>query len=323
MKKQKNTLLKGLLLSGVLVLFLLSCSEKSNNNNNNKLDKINSEIKDTEQFNRIISLAPSITEIVFASGFGDKLIGISSYSNYPKEQTEKIQKVGSYLDTNLELIVKLNPDLVLLLPSSTKAKVDLEKLGIETFTLDNRTIKAIVNSFYVLDEKIGGKKLGNGKVSRAIFVADSLTKEMNGIISNFSNKGNIDSLKVLISAGRDFSQEITSIYAVGENTFLDNIITSLGFTNVLSGHNSKVKYPKISVEGLIGLNPDLVIELIPNMEEMNVSEDMLKNHWEKMFDLMPKSNNGKDKKLVIIAGKYSSIPGPRIIRLYKEISEAF
>lgn len=317
----KNTLLKGLLIIGILVVFFISCSEKKNDAKNYKFDKKNNNTN--KQYNRIISLAPSITEIVFASGFGDKLIGISSYSNYPKEQTEKIQKVGSYLDTNLELIVKLNPDLVLLLPSSTKAKVDLEKLGIETFTLDNRTIKAIVNSFYVLDEKIRRKNLGNEKVNRAIFVADSLTNEMNEIIFNFSHKNNIDSLKVLISAGRDFSQEITSVYAVGENTFLDNIITSLGFVNVLAGYNSKVKYPKISVEGLISLNPDLVIELVSDLNKTGVPVESLTSHWNKIFDLMPKNSDGKLKKVIIIPGNYSSIPGPRIIKLYREIVKAF
>jgi len=131
LKYQIRSIIKILTL-GLISIFVFSCSD---NNKSLTGKKIVSGTNTLKKYNKIVSLAPSITEIVFASGFGDKLIGISSFSNYPKIETDKIQKVGSYLDTNLELIVKLNPDLVLLLPSHSKAKVGLEKLGIETFTL--------------------------------------------------------------------------------------------------------------------------------------------------------------------------------------------
>jgi len=98
---------------------------------------------------RIVSLAPSITESLFALGVGDQVVGVTRYCNYPPEARAK-EKVGGYQDLNYEAVLALKPDLVVLLPEHDKASQDLENLGLNLLSVDHRSIEGILDSFDVL-----------------------------------------------------------------------------------------------------------------------------------------------------------------------------
>ena len=94
---------------------------------------------------RIIALAPSISEIVFALGKGNELVGVSEYASYPKAVT-KITQVGGYTNPSLEKIFSLNPSLVIGQTHYNKTLQQLNKLGIKTLSLEMTTIKTIQDS---------------------------------------------------------------------------------------------------------------------------------------------------------------------------------
>lgn len=94
---------------------------------------------------RIISMSPAATEILFALSLGDRLIGVTRFCDYPPE-VEKIPRVASLLDINLETLLTLSPDLVVLVDLNEALKERIERLGIATFTLRQETLEELCDS---------------------------------------------------------------------------------------------------------------------------------------------------------------------------------
>ena len=107
-----------------------------------------------EQHPRLISMAPSITEIVFQLGISDNLVGVTKFCNYPKE-AKLISKVGGFLDPNLEAIISLKPDLVLLLEAENDVKLKLDSLKIKSISVEHKTIAGILSSIKKLGKSLG------------------------------------------------------------------------------------------------------------------------------------------------------------------------
>ena len=110
--------------------------------NKNDIESISGDIPD---YNRIISLAPNITETLFALGQGNKVVGVTRFCKYPPEALEK-ENVGGFFDTNYEAIAALRPDLVILLPEHEKIQKYINKLGLQTLVVHNRCINEILET---------------------------------------------------------------------------------------------------------------------------------------------------------------------------------
>lgn len=273
------------------LLLLLGCVKKA--------DTPAAQVKD---YKKIISIAPSITETLYFLGAGDKIIGVTNYCNYPLA-AEKMTKIGTFLDLNLEKVMQLQPDLVVMIPSCVKAKENLTKLNIETFAVAQDRLPEVIASLRILGEKLGLKERGE-------FLADSLEKEINLAVQTVSKA---DSGKtVLVSTGREFGNGITSLYAGGRNTFFDDILTRIGLKNVLT---TEMAYPQISLEAILKLNPDIIIDLVPELEEQKVAKEKILADWQQYPQLKAVQN----KRVIVLGGRHISIPGPRLVRLIKEI----
>ena len=98
------------------------------------------------QCRSIVSIAPSITETLFALGLGDRVVGVSKFSNYPPEVKE-IPCIGGHLDPNLEAILALKPDLVIMLEEQRESLSALAKLNLETLVVNHQTTSGIIDSF--------------------------------------------------------------------------------------------------------------------------------------------------------------------------------
>lgn len=108
---------------------------------------------------RIISLAPNITEILYYIGLGDRVVGVTRFSNYPPEVKDK-PVVGSYIDLNVEKIIDLAPDLVIgTVDGNRKKVVDLlEQAGIPVFITNPTNIKGIISAITTVGRVCGVKK---------------------------------------------------------------------------------------------------------------------------------------------------------------------
>jgi iron complex transport system substrate-binding protein len=262
----------------------------------------NDELKYQKEPKRIISLAPAITETLFALRLGDRLIGVTTYCKYPP-QANKIEKVGGYIDANIEKIIALKPDLVILSKEHDKTKHELINMGIAVLQVDLSSIANICTSFVLI-----------GKRCNVLSAAESLSNIFkNKIIDQKTTKKT--NLKVCFCVGHDMpgTGDISSVFVAGDISYYNDLIEAAGASNIIK--NKKLEYLKLSKEGIIALKPDLIIEAAITMENFPCS--LLINDW-KSLNMIPAVRNNK---IFCINKDYTTIPGPRLIFLFEDIKK--
>lgn len=253
---------------------------------------------------RIVSLAPSITETLFALRLGEKLVGVTNHCNYPS-QARSIERVGDYDNANIERIITLKPDLVFVSREHERQRAALERLKIPAVVIDNFRYASVCSSFVLIGRICG--------VERA---ADSLTGLFRSkMVDNIKSGRRVP--KVLVCVGRDSpgSGKIRNIFAAGLQTFLSDLIFAAGGRNVFV--DSLQIYPRISREGLISLSPDIIIDIAPAMDDYNC--DLLVNDWQEMTRV-PAVNNDQ---VYCISEPYATLPGPRLLLLLNDFEKIF
>jgi iron complex transport system substrate-binding protein len=190
---------------------------------------------------RIISMLPSHTEALFALGVGNKVVGIDQYSNSPKAETEKIQKVGNTFTPNLEAIAALKPDLVLIDDSAySKLAENLEKLGIAVYAGMAQTY---IESF----EKIAIL----GRLTGATNTAQNIITRLRSEITQIGAKI-VRQKKVSV-----YFEVDPTPYAAGEASFIGELLTRAGGKNIVP--KSLGAFPQISPELVIKANPSVIL----------------------------------------------------------------
>lgn len=267
----------------ILVLILISCTAP---------------VIERNKSGKIIGMSPGIVETLFFLGAGDDIIGTSGHCSYP-EAAKKIPVVGGISELNYEFVLTAKPDVVFLMPSQDHIAQKLDKFRIKSVTVPQENLKDILNSFVVIGIEIGKEK-------RASVIKDSLELVLN------SYRKPVDRLKVLISVGREYGSRVSYIYSNGRNGFLNDIITLLGHENVLE---TSIPYPKISTEAIMALNPDIILDMVPDMGKNNPSG--LLEDW----GFFKNTEAWKNERIYIICGSHTTVPGPRIFDFIKELKE--
>jgi len=191
---------------------------------------------------KIISLAPHITESLYAAGAGKKIIGAVSYSDYP-EEAKKIPRVGGYPTVDIERIVSLQPDLVIAWASGNNSK-QIEKLislGLTVFLSEPRYPKDIANTIKRFGMLAGTSDIANKK-------HDDFLKHYSSLKKRFSNK---EKIKVFYQI---WNKPLMTIS--GEH-LISNIIELCGGENIFS--SLKTITPKISLESVIAANSEVIV----------------------------------------------------------------
>ncbi|MCK5087290.1 MAG: ABC transporter substrate-binding protein [Melioribacteraceae bacterium] len=257
-----------------------------------------------QSYERIISLSPSTTETIFALGLGSKLVGVTQFCNYPPEAKE-IKNVGGYFDPNYEAITMLQPDLVIILPEHESVKQYLSELGINYLVVNNKTIADILSTIETI-----------GKVCNAEIKAGQLLQDINSRINNIKEKTKDLGLpRVLISVGRTIGEEtLKEVYIVGQNTYYNELINFAGGENAFQ--NDRIEYPMLSAEGIILINPEIIIDLIADLESSGLTESKVKEEWESVGSVEAVKNN----RLYVFTKGYIVIPGPRFILLLEDLA---
>lgn len=192
--------------------------------------------------NRIVSLAPHTTELLFASGATDQIIGTVSFSDYP-EQARQIPRIGNYNKFDLEAIVALKPDLIVAWESgNTMSRInEVKKLGYPVFVNEPRTFDDIQQSMVKL-----GVLLGTPGVAK--IEADNFLSEMKKLISENKNKSQVSVFyqvwdKPLFTINGDHLINRVIDLCGGKNVFLDMSVLS----------------PQVGVESVLQKNPDVIV----------------------------------------------------------------
>lgn len=249
---------------------------------------------------RIISLAPSITETLFALGLGDRVIGVTKYCKYPS-QTKNIEKVGGYSDANLEKVVALHPDLVVLSLEHEKQRIYLNRFGVSTLMINHSTCAAVCSSFALI-----------GKRCAVTTASDSLIRLFHDRLAQ-TPRIQGPRPRVLFSVGRDSpgAGRIKSVYAAGGATFYNDLIKAAGGENVIT--DATPAYPRLSLEGILSLAPDIIIDVAPAMGDYNC--DFLIADWHSI-DRIPAVKN---KRIYCMSNDYTTVPGPRMLLLLDDL----
>jgi len=240
---------------------------------------------------RIVALSPSVNEIVFALGKGDKIVGNTSYCRYPKASL-KITKVGGYFNPSLEKIVALNPTLVVMQENNYKLSQKLQQLGIKTKVIKIDKLSNIKTSILEI-----GKILGQNKEAENII--ENINIELKKLKNITKDK------KILVVMGHNTSLA-SRIFVSGQNLYFDDIINASGNTNALQ--SKRKGQPVLNMENIIACNPDIVVLLSHSMHEKGLSRDDLINPWREL-----PINAGKTDSIYIIDKLYAGIPSNRLV----------
>jgi iron complex transport system substrate-binding protein len=196
---------------------------------------------------KIISLAPSNTEILFAIGAGSQIVGRDSFSDYPKDAIGLTDIGGPSFGSNMELITKLQPDLILAADINTQEQVsEFEKLGLTVFYLSNPTdIAGLYTNLEVVAKLTGREK-------EAATLIESL-KQREAAVNETIAKATDKPVVFYEVDGTDPAKPWTT----GPGSFMDTMIRQAGGIN--AGANLPLQWAQISQEELIVQNPDLIL----------------------------------------------------------------
>ena len=208
---------------------------------------------------RIISLSPSITEILFEIGSGNQVIAVDNLSNYPNEAP--ISDISAY-DPNVEAISLLNPDLLILSYNIKNLKAALRKIGIETIYLP-----APLNFEDILDQiDYLGLQTGNEDKAKKL-------------ISKMKNRmKTLQKLRENEKATKIYHEIDPNYYSPSKFSFIGDIYQKLNYKNVADKADiSNLGYPKLSPELIISENPDLIV--LPGKDNKYVEKVKLRPGW--------------------------------------------
>lgn len=245
---------------------------------------------------RIVSLSPSITEIVYALGKGNDLVGVSSYSLYPKE-AQKLPTVGGYENPNIEKILALKPTLVVGQNYNQNVLDKLHMFNIKTVKLNLNRLESIKESIEIL-----GKALDDSG-------AEKLIKDINDAIKNAPKAKKPHSVMIVYGLREDLR---SGNYIAGHNIFFEDIIEECG--NVNAYKKAYLSQPVLSYENIIAVNPDQIIILHSLATEAKVDVKKALDAWKKIPTTASKNND-----IHIVNDNYLHIPSHRVALTIKRL----
>jgi iron complex transport system substrate-binding protein len=252
-------------------------------------DQLEREVLVPDNPERLVSLAPSITEIVFALGEGHRLKGVTQHCDFPPE-AGSLPKIGSYVHPDLERIVALKPDLCLGTRDGNPREVaeELEALKIPVYTVNAKDLDTVMNTLLEI-----------GRLLHAEQRAQTLVREMRARIEEVKSRvaKTVERPTVFFQIG------LVPIVSVGGHTFIDELITTAGGRNLAAG---STPYPRFSREQVVALEPEVII--ITSMTRGQKFEPV-RDEWNQWSSLPAVRNH----HVYIVESNLFDRPSPRLV----------
>ncbi len=257
--------------------------------------KINSDRNENSSYQRVICAVPNITEIAFALGQGDRVVGVSDFVTYPPEALGK-EKIGGYIDPNMERIIALLPDLIIVIGMNSKLISLCEEKGIELLHVEIEDIATLYEGIQTIAAKLDCEPKGS-----------QLIAEMKTGLKNVQQKAEKAGQQpdVFLCISR-MEGELTDMFTVTNKAFLGELVQLAGGNNIFGDLNDR--YPQISKESLMKREPDVIIETRPEDINQTRSIEDIKNDWKGLHS-MPAS-----PRVHVVTDDYIKIAGPRIVQ---------
>ena len=239
---------------------------------------------------RLVSLAPNLTEIIYALGLGKNLVGDTIQCDYPAE-AKKINKVGDYINPNLEQILSLKPNIVLATMGNPKALLNkLELFGIQVVEVeDSKSLAQLPLMIEGIASKLHAGNQGKNLSKR---ISNSLF-----ILSQHKENGK----KFL------FVLQHNPLYSLSDNTWIGNLFSLAGYTNVVG--KSRINYPIVSQEYLILNTPEYIFTSANSHLTLEENKKIEVMELNKIF--LPEQV--KNMKIIFLPKDIFVRPGPRVV----------
>jgi len=244
-----------------------------------------------DRADRIVSLAPNLTEILFAIGLEDEIVGVTVDSDYPPDAAKK-PKVGTFWQPNIEAVVAAKPNLVITLGFQQQKYLAerLRRIGYNNLIVNIEKVSDLFDAIERIGAATGRQRQANELISRIRTKLQQLASLL----------GSDTKIRVLWVVQRE------PLRVAGRDTFVNEMIELAGGENAIG--QTVHKYPPIGAEQVMACNADVIIESAMGSEDIEGQRDRAMQHWSKYQYLPAVASN----RLYVIDGDTVSRLGPRI-----------
>ncbi len=243
---------------------------------------------------RIVSLIPAVTEMLFALGAGDRVVGVSSFDRFPPEVAE-IQKVGALLDPDLERILSMKPDLVVVYHTQSDLRKQLERAQVPVYVYSHAGLADVTSTLRSI-----GKSIGVG--DRAATFGTGIEARIDAI-RKVTARG--PRPRTLIVFGRE-NYSLRGIYASGGIGFVHDMATAAGAQNIFA--DMKREAVQATTELILARRPEVILELRADPVTPDEARKELAV-WQQLASVPAVAN----RRVHIIVDPRTVIPGPRVV----------
>ncbi len=255
---------------------------------------------------RIISTAPSITELLYALGLGNRVVGVTRFCRYPPEAQLK-PKIGDYTSPNLEAIAALKPDLVIIQTNPVHLADRLAKLKLRVLEIDQENIAAIYKSIHDV-----------GAATAAEHAATQLSDSILDGLSKIRNRVSaLPRVRMMFVIGRS-PNRLDGLVVAGRASYLNEVIEIAGGENVF--RDAVAGYPEVSLEEVMARNPDVIVDMGDMSDTVGVTEEHKRNVVA-LWNRIPTLAAVKQHRVFAVASDAFVVPGPRVIEAAKAFAE--
>lgn len=260
------------------------------------IDKMGREVNIPSSPKRIVSLAPSITETLFALGLSKEIVGVTMFSDYPEAARSK-PRIGSYVNISIEKVVSLDPELIIGTADGNRKEIvkQFERFGFPVYVINPTSLDEIFEM--VLDV---GKI--TGKDSAAKDLVHNLRKRVGFVVSQTRN---IKKPRVFFQIGVD------PVVTVGRDAFGSRLIALAGGSSI--SREETIKYPRYTMEKIIAEQPEIII--VSTMKRGGDFE-RVRNRWKRWKDIPAVRNN----RIYILNSDMIDHPSPVIVDGLEELA---
>jgi iron complex transport system substrate-binding protein len=251
---------------------------------------------------RIVSLVPAVTEMLFAIGAGDRVVGVSNFDKFPPD-VEKIAKVGALLDPNLDRILSLKPDLVVLYYSQTELQTQLSRAKVGAYSYKHAGLADVTETIRSV-----GARIGRGEAAQKL--AGDIEAKIAALRTRYATGARP---RTLVVFGRE-RFALRGIYASGGRGFIHDMLTVAGGDNVFADVQREAV--QATTELILARRPDVIIEL--RADPMTAEAERKEvTTWNQLASLPAV----RAKRVHIITDPRTVIPGPRVVEGVEVIAE--
>jgi len=262
-------------------------------------DKFGNKVVIEKEPMRIISISPSNTEILFALGLGDRIVGVSAFSDYPEEAKTK-EVVGDAYGINLERVIELQPDLVIFYGAGNEnEKKVLKEAGINVLGFESENFDEIIEEIEVI-----GKATGRSEEAKKVI--DSIKEKRDYVLEKIKDAKKV---RVFYEIWHD------PLMAAGKGSFMDELITLAGGENI--ANDSDTPYPQYDLELLIERDPEVYLAS-KDFDDKTIESIMARPGYENISAI-------KNNRIYLFEGNEANLvsrPGPRIGEALEVVAKA-